>query len=154
VINGAVANPTCLVADAFAQSNIANAGSIEVQWNLSNLTVMTNQNFTINFDVLVPTAYRSNMQGLQFAFFNSQANWFNIYSCWFVTSVVNNTWSHISAPVAIGSYITWESDGTFNPVEWIFDKVRIQFCCSAVAPGAIGPECLFYVANLVVSNTN
>ena len=139
-----------------SSTNLYGDNSAEIQWTLLNQTPMTGENFQIDFDIYVPSASRSNLTGVQWAFYDTiNTSYTPIYSVYYVNSVVADTWSHIRGYVSTTatnggvSYSGFTANGGTgsDPGSWTFDKVRIQFKSTAA-----NQDILFYVDNLRVAS--
>lgn len=136
----------CVQVHAYSTNQSGSTG-VEIQWNLSGTIDMSGQNFTINFDIYVPAACRANMTAIQWEFYTPSYS--PIYSVYYTSSVVADTWCHISSFISnTNSIIGYASSSLTNTASWTnFSKVRIQFVSSST-----NQDTIFYLDNLAVSN--
>lgn len=143
-------NALLIHADAYNRFS-SDGPSVEVQFALDEEDVnMSDESFTVSFDIYVPSSMEQYGCQPQFALFTGEDGGYTpLYST--IYGVTYDAWESISGEVkASGGDITY-SDFENNPGDWLMDYVRIQLMCSA--EGTLDDtEVMFYLDNIVVSN--
>lgn len=118
----------------------------EIQWDLSEATDLSAQDFTVTFDYYIANGI--GITGIQYSFFTS--SYTPIYSILNTSNLTTGTWHTITMNVDEAS-IGWDgfaSSSTADSSLWSdFSKFRIQFI-TAIA----GDDVLVYIDNVVVTN--
>ena len=141
----------CLTVHAPALEHEGYGYAIELAFALDQPTDMSREDFTIWFDIYVPSITHEKGANIQYAFFET-ASWTPIYSAWWTDSLKPDEWVTLTAPVSITEgWITY-ADFENNPKDWIqLDEGRLQMIINGV-DAAEGDEILFYIDNLIIDN--
>ena len=127
-----------------AASNNGYGYAVEVQLPLSGPTDMSNEDYSVEFDVYVPKATYDMLQGVQFGLYDS-SSWTPIYSVWFSGSIKPDQWVTIKAPIDTSTGKIDYSGFKNNPEDWILDVFRVQVIVSQN-----GADVLYYLDNVKV----
>lgn len=131
-----------------AEDNSGYGTAVEVQFLLAQQTNMSAEDYRVSFDIYVAAVTAAKDTYVQWAFFET-VDFTPIYGAW-SEILPADQWVHIESPVTVATvdYTTF----TNSPADWILDAVRIQVIHGG-DDAAIGDEMLFYIDNLVVTNT-
>ena len=108
------------------------------------------EDFTISFDIYVPSSTYEKGANVQFSFYETE-DFTPIFSKWYAGSIVADEWVTITGSIDTLSGDVDYSGFVSDPEDWIFDAVRIQTIINGENVGE-GEEILFYVDNLTVNN--
>ena len=138
----------CLAVHAAAGPNGGYGYVAEMQLMLDGWTDMSNEDFSISFDLYVPADTHRRGVNVQYSFWET-ANFTPIYSKWWSSSIIADQWVTITSDVKNSNGEITFSNFIENPEEWQFNAVRVQLIANGAA-AAEGDELLYYVDNLVV----